>query len=201
MPRLPCLQSATAPCKPGRPLSGLLLGLALSTAVIAAEVHDVSVTHHDGRYRIFMRVDIAANPQRAMDVFTDYQNLTLINPAVKEVQILASKDDYSQIRTRIEICVLWVCKDVVQVQDMRREGLRLKARVVAAQSDLRYGKAKWHVWECRSSEAERACLTLHAELEPDFWVPPLIGPYVMKRMLAEEALITSRGIERLAQTQ
>lgn len=179
----------------------MLLGLAAGPA-LAAKVWDVNVSHEDGRYSIFMRVDLATSADKAMEVFTHYPNLLQINPAIKRVEVLSETDDSSRIRTVIEICVLWLCKDVEQVQDMHRDGLRLTANVVPAQSDLRYGEAKWAVWNCvkkRSpSGTERTCLTLHAELEPDFWVPPLIGPFLMRRMLAEEAIITSRGIERLA---
>ena len=38
-------------------------------------------------------------------------------------------------------------------------------------------------------------------MEPDFWVPPLIGPWVIKRTMREQAITTSEGIERLARVR
>lgn len=178
------------------------LAAAITTQTVeAVDVRDIKVSHNDGRYRIFMRVDLATDATAAMDAFTHYPNLTQINPAVKRVDVLNEDGDKARIRTNIKICILWLCKNVNQTQVMHRRGLRLDATVVPNESDLKFGEAKWHVWDCSRDGRERACLTLHADLEPDFWVPPLVGPFVMKRMLAEEARITSRGIEKIANEQ
>ena len=37
-----------------------------------------------------------------------------------------------------------------------------------------------------------------AEIEPAFWVPPLIGPYLIARELRRQAQVTAESIERLA---
>ena len=47
-------------------------------------------------------------------------------------------------------------------------------------------------------ENEGSRLIFFAALTPDFWVPPLIGPYIIKKKMREEAVETVLGLERLA---
>jgi hypothetical protein len=172
--------------------------VALST--LAAEVQQVTVTHTGPRYRIVMQTTLAALPERAQQVFSDYRKLPLINPAVISAQVLGENADGSQrLATELHMCFAFFCRDLKQVQDIHatRDGdsRGLSATVLPALSDLRYGQADWTLRPCGAG----TCLGFTAELEPDFWVPPLIGPWLMERKLREEALTTSQGIERLAQ--
>ena len=70
-------------------------------------------------------------------------------------------------------------------------------RVLPQMSDLRYGLARWRMSAC-ADDRRRTCLEFKAELEPDFWVPPLIGPWLIQRKLHQEAIVTAEGIEKLA---
>src|SRR3546814_6184254 len=73
-----------------------------------------------------------------------------------------------------------------QVQDVRdshtTERYQLDALVIPALSNLRYGKAHWQLERCDA----QTCLNFSAELEPDFWVPPLLGPWLIKRTMRRE---------------
>jgi hypothetical protein len=157
------------------------------------------VSHEGRRYRIDMQVRLAADADRAFAIFTDVDNLPRINPAV--ISARQEGDAASgPVRwvTDVRACVSFYCRTLHQVQDMHwtaePPGGRIAADVVAALSDLHYGAARWRIWPCEPG----ACLSFQAELEPDFWVPPVVGPWMMERKLREEALQTSRGIDRLA---
>jgi len=76
----------------------------------------------------------------------------------------------------------------------RPDGGDLHAEVLPAQSDFSYGRADWQFRPAGTSTH----LRFSAELEPAFWVPPLLGPWLVERSLREEAERTSAGIERLA---
>jgi hypothetical protein len=98
----------------------------------------------------------------------------------------------------VRVCAAFYCKTLHQTQEMRYtprpDGGDLHAEVLPAQSDFRYGRADWQF------RAAGAGTQLHfiAELEPAFWIPPLIGPWLVERSLSEEAQRTSAGIEHLA---
>ena len=63
--------------------------------------------------------------------------------------------------------------------------------------DFESGSARWTVRACASA-ASMTCLDARIELVPAFWVPPVIGPWVLRRKMAEEARRTSVGLEVMA---
>jgi hypothetical protein len=178
---------------------GLLL-LLCGGPVEAAQIQNIEVTHTHNRYHIAMQVTLEAGAAHAFAVFSDYRNLTQINHAVQSAEILSSPNvEPQQLATTINVCFLFFCRELKQLQEMRRsqnaQQYRLDARIVPAQSDFSYGQAQWTMASC----GQQTCMTFEAELEPDFWVPPLIGPWVIQRKLRLEAQETAEGIERLAQ--
>ncbi|MGH8581113.1 MAG: hypothetical protein ACREVK_13695 [Gammaproteobacteria bacterium] len=50
-------------------------------------------------------------------------------------------------------------------------------RVVPEESDFSYGRCHWRT---RSLTAQASRIALSAEVTPAFWVPPLIGPWILK---------------------
>jgi hypothetical protein len=181
-----------------------LIALVLPITAQAVVVDSLRVTQDGARYRVAMKVQLDASADAAYAVFTDYRNLPRINPAVTQVQVLpeTSSPDMSRLHTQLHLCFSFFCKTLDQVQDMHRiaerPGGRLSARVLPDRSDLRYGQADWRLSDCGQPPAASSCLEFTAELEPRFWIPPLIGPWLMERKLRQEAIQTSQGIERLA---
>ena len=132
-------------------------------------------------------------------VFRDFANLPRINDAIELVQAMPGAPHGAQrLYTRIRVCIWFFCTHLDQVQDIREvqegDALGLDAEVLPELSNLRYGRARWRMQRC----GERTCLDFQAELEPDFWTPPIIGPWAIERAMRNEALQTSQGIERLA---
>jgi hypothetical protein len=143
---------------------------------------------------------LAAPLERSYAVFRDFSRLPQINDAVEQVRLLDDAPDGAQrLYTRVRVCVSLFCTRLDQVQDLRErddvEGRAFDAIVIPERSNLRYGRAQWRMRDC----AGDTCLQFRAELEPDFWVPPLIGPWLIERAMRREALATALGIERLAQ--
>lgn len=171
----------------------------LAARALAVDVQRVEVTHADTRYQVLMRVTLDARAQDSWTVFSDPLRLPQINPAVREVRLLdAARADAPRVYTKVAVCVSLYCRELEQVQDMQflrsDVGGTVRADVLPDVSDFRYGRASWVFSDCGG----RTCLAFDAELEPAFWVPPLIGPWLIQRKLREEAIQTSEGLERLA---
>lgn len=181
--------------------SGLAaLVLALPAAADAFDVQSVRVSHRDDRYKVSMRVTLDAPAVDTYAVFADPARLREVNPAIREVEVLEDRGPGERrVRTRVRACVSVFCRQLGQVQDMRyhpaRDGGSIEAHVLPQMSDFRYGEA---TWDFRACESDRTCLAFDAELEPAFWIPPLLGPWLIERKLREEAIQTSQGLERLA---
>jgi hypothetical protein len=61
-------------------------------------------------------------------------------------------------------------------------------------SNFRYSRERWRL----IPEKNGTRMLYDFEMEPDFWVPPLIGPYVMKKVLLDGGRDAIDRIEELA---
>lgn len=171
----------------------------IAPATSAAEIQSLQVTHDGSLYHVEMEVKLQAPSAAAYAVFATPGNLPRINAAVRQVQVLEHPaDDKARIYTEVRVCALWYCKNLHQVQDMtyapRPDGGDLHAQVLQGPSDFRQGHADWRFRPAGAA----TLLRFSAEMEPAFWIPPLIGPWLVERSLREEAQRTSAGIEQLA---
>ena len=172
--------------------------LLLGAAQAAAAEPEVSVSRSDDVYSVQMQARLALAPALVHDTFTHFENLPRINPAIEQVQRRVGATAGTRVYTQVRVCVAFFCKHLKQVQDIRSSqaggAYLIDALVLPQESDLRSGSAHWRIASCGTD----SCLTFNAKLEPDFWVPPLIGPWLIERKLAKEARITVAGIERVA---
>ena len=142
-----------------------------------------------------MQVALEVSAPAAWAVMTDISALAQINPNVE----LAEAMPGDRLHSIVKLCVALICRSIEQVQHVQQfagQSQRLLRMVIDPElSDLRYGVAEWRFLP---RDADSSELTFDAELAPKFWVPPLIGPWLVQRKLAEQARITSHGIERVA---
>jgi hypothetical protein len=177
-------------------LTGCLLFMP-AEAVVAGKVYTASATHESGVYRI--EVDALVNVPEPLvrELLTDYNHLGRVNDAIEVSEILKTRKpgDY-QVRTETEACVWFYCMRVHQVQDVIEayDG-SVTATVIPALSDFRQGYARLNLWQ----EPGGTRVLIRSEVEPDFWIPPILGPWLIKRKLRSEALETVRNLERVAQ--
>lgn len=172
--------------------------LLVATPVSAGEVMNVAVEQLDTRYvvEIEARFDVPAARLRAL--LTDYPNLGLINDSIHHSEVLETiSPRHHCVRTEARVCVAMLCKTIVQVQDVSQlpDG-DLLATIRATRSDFSYGIARWQFRE----EPAGTYMHFHSEIEPAFWVPPLIGPWMIRHALQAEALKSVANLERLAET-
>lgn len=177
-----------------------MLALLLAAgSVYASEIEQVSVTRAKNRYTIAMSARLNAAPADAHKAFTDFPRLPRINDAVESATRLAVVTPGAlRLATVVRVCVLSFCRRLRQVQDITdfsHDGIYgLEAHVLPNLSDLKFGYARWRMSACGSG----TCLQFHTEIEPDFWVPPLIGPWLIERVMRREAIQTAEGIDRFA---
>src|SRR6185437_1886206 len=100
----------------------------------------------------------------------------------------------------LHTCVLLFCKTIRQEQIMttrtQADGGVLQAQFVPTRGGFR-GDGRWVVAPCPAS-ADKACMQVHIELVPLFWVPPMIGPWLIRKKMDQQALYISAGLEQLA---
>lgn len=164
---------------------------------MASTLDLLEVVHEGKRYKVTMYARMQTDAAAAYRVFTDYERLPEINDAIIEARVLPDESiaPMVRLRTQVRVCIVGICRVFEQLQDMLATPPEsLRADVLPEHSNLKFGWAAWRIWQ----EGDEARLLWEAEIEPDFWVPPLIGPWLIKRKLQQEAIDTANGIERLA---
>ena len=175
-------------------LRGLCVSLLLFPyALSAGEILDSKVTHDGVVYRLSITARVDAPLAVVYQLITDFTNLSAINPSIEESQVLASEDARRQrVRSVIKVCILVFCKRVEQVQDVNLIDSRtLEATMVPGAGDFRGGLARWEF----TPDGDGTLLHFTEVFEPDFWVPPVIGPWLIEKKLVNEVAETAMYIE------
>jgi hypothetical protein len=174
---------------------GLLAVLLLMPACAAAgEILEARVTHTDGRYDLAIRARIDAPSDAVYRAITDYSNLAAINPDIEVSELLGTTlAGVSRVRTVINVCILVFCKRVEQLQHVTYpDAGTIEAVIVPEGSDFRSGFARWRLSSPATATTE---MQFVETFEPDFWVPPVIGPWLIQRKLVREVAETTAYIE------
>jgi hypothetical protein len=175
-------------------LRGLCVSLLLFPyALSAGEILDSKVTHDGVVYRLSITARVDAPLAVVYQSMTDFTNLSAINPSIEESQVLASEDARRQrVRSVIKVCILVFCKRVEQVQDVNLIDSRtLEATMVPGAGDFHSGLARWEF----TPDGDGTVLHFTEVFEPDFWVPPVIGPWLIEKKLVNEVAETAMYIE------
>lgn len=174
----------------------------VATRAHAAQVLGVQVARDGARFVVSMHIAIDAPPPAVFRALQDYPAMPRYNPDLRTVRVQPTAvPDRVRLFTTIHICVLIFCKTLRQQQIMTAmasaDGGVLDAVLVAHGSDFKEGYGRWTVSACPAAPSG-SCLDARIEWVPTFWVPPVIGPWVIRSKMIEEAHRTSAGLERTA---
>jgi len=178
------------------PVHFFLCSLYLWSPAWGAEILSLEVEQEGRDYRVAMEAVLEAPMLEVWRRLTDYPELKLLSPAIEVSEVLGElAPDRHRVRTQSRLCVFIFCKDIVHVQIVHQVAVGdLRAEIEASHSDFEHGKLHWRLREQQG--ATRLIFT--AALRPAFAVPPLIGPWAVKRVLRQEALAIVIGLERMA---
>ena len=174
-------------------LSGCWAYAAPSTA---GELIELALSYERGVYQLNLEMVLYAPADDVRYVLTDYVHIYRINPSIVESEILNAPDEsVVRVRTLLNDCILIFCREILRVEDVQElETGDIHAVVVPQLSNIKSGTSRWQIRPMGS----RTRLEYTMELEPGFFVPPLIGVYLVKQKLREELLISLKNIERIA---
>jgi hypothetical protein len=164
----------------------------------AASLSRLEVEHDRGRYRITADLIVDASLEAVREQLTDYNALPTLNRSIRRSQIIAAPDpDRVRVSTVIEACVIKVCRTLNRVEDILERDQRLIADIVPELSNFRYGRTEWQF----KRRGDQSVVQYRAEVEPDFAVPPLLGPALIKRALERELRSVLESLKRRAEAR
>ncbi len=174
----------------------LLVAAGLTVAVRGATIRSIDVDRDSGRYSLHAETYLAAEPDDIFEVLLDYDRFNRISSVYKEYGYLDPAPDGTPIVfTRMEGCLLFYCVSMRRVERLEasRPGY-IRTVTLPEQSDFKYSMSEWML----EPEGDGTKMTYRLVMEPDFWVPPVIGPWYLKRTLQRGGTAAINRIERLA---
>ena len=170
-----------------------------STAVLANDITEFEVTEEKGVFYIKAIVVLHAPAEYVHSVLTDYVHIYRLNPSIIESEVLASPgNNVARVRTKVIGCVAFYCEEIERVEDVRiLASGDIQAEIVPEFSQFKSGATLWRI----QSMGESARLTYYAEMEPDFFIPPVIGNAIVKAKLQDEIMTSFTRLEKIATIQ
>lgn len=179
-------------------LAVILLALAGQSVGSAAEMRSIDVKYEDGFYTLVSVVWFDAGPRSMFDVFSSWDLSEQFSGAVVEARDLEA-DELGRPGFFVinRGCVVFFCKSLtrqgyVEIEDEKV----LRAFADPALSDFRVSNESWEFAEESGGTVVRYTLLM----QPNFWVPPAIGPYLIKRKLKTDGGQALNRIEAIAKT-
>jgi hypothetical protein len=173
-----------------------VLLLVLATPAEAAEVEWVKVKRKDGRIDIKSEITIDAPAPEVYDALLEYDKFADLSEDFTESRYIEPAEDGApRIYTRIEGCIWFFCKTI---ERYARLDLEPKWKITATgepdKSDAALSIESWSL----SANGNNTVIDYSHEIETGFWVPPLIGTWIIGSSVKRSALSAAIRIEELA---
>ena len=171
--------------------------LALPLALAAAEIRMLEVEKEDEAYVFDSLTFLAAPPEAVFEVLLDYEQYPRISKVYTEGRYIEpAEDGRPRVFTRAEGCILWVCRELVKTEALHvTRYTHISAVVEPDASNLDAGRTDWWL----EPEGDGTLLHYRMSLTPAFWVPPLIGTFIIRMALKRAGANAVVRLEELAQ--
>jgi hypothetical protein len=170
----------------------LLLVLVGVSRAMALDIDDLRITKQGRAYQVQMTFGVAASVNQVMAVLTDYGFPDRLDPEVTKREVISRHGGITRVRTEIRACAFFFCKDIVLTQDVTVVVDNIQADIVPDESDFRSGYFRWSI---SSSDNGRSHISFEVIMEPNFYIPPLIGGFFVRKKLRQKILATVENLE------
>lgn len=172
----------------------LLPVLAWSASSAAAELRSIEFEREGDRYVANAEIWLDAPREEVYDVLSVWDEAERFSSLIVESRDLARGSDgrpgfYMKNRS----CLLFFCKTFVREGWVaREEDLLLSAIADPARSDFELSEETWRF----ESDDGGTLIRYEMQMNPKFWVPPVIGPYAIRRKIEKDGVEALERIER-----
>lgn len=163
-----------------------------------AETVEVQVEHEDGIYHVYFETLLNAPADGVMDILSDYANLQDLAPGVISSKLVSgTSGGDAVVEVRLKPCVWKFCKTIrkTTAAHINIYGAIVHT-VVPRDGSFKSGKEQVIVKE--TGTPGRTRVIYNSQLEPDFFVPPLLGSWLIRRFIAQSLDAANSRLEQLA---
>lgn len=165
----------------------------------AGEIRYARVERDGADYRVEISALVEGSQAEVYRIATDFERLAGLSDIVRSANFdeYRDADGTRRIRRRLETrtCVFLLCFDAVVVEDvwMPGEGI-IRTAIVPQGSDFVHGEGQWEILPAGQG---RSVINFTSSFDPDFFIPPVIGSLLIRRMMLDATNQTINNIERL----
>ena len=173
----------------------IIISLLYSSSIFCGEVIESNISYKKGHYKATLEMQIDAPADNVYTLFTDFNNLSQLSVNITDSHLLSNNPPKYIVKVSSHNCVLFFCKDLTQTQQvLELDNGHISVEDIKGKSDFIYSKTLWHIREFE----EETRVSFSTEMKPDFWLPPLLGPWLFKKRLIKETQAMIERLEELA---
>lgn len=176
----------------------LCLGLVFSSNIFAGEIIQSRVSYKNGVYEAWLEMQIAAPSKIVYALFTDFNQLTQLSDSITHSRLVSGSSPEYTVEIKSTNCALFFCIKLKQLQHVLELGDgHILVDDIKGKSDFKFSNTLWHI----RTHKKGTRVSFSTSLEPDFWLPPLLGPWIFKDQLIEETRAMIERLEKLAKNE
>ncbi len=162
-----------------------------------ATLRDVTVDRVDGVYTMRSEVWFDASIEQIFGVFLDWELSTKFSSVIVESRNLEPDDQGRRgYYSRNRACLWFYCRSFERYGFVEHKPLEfIEAMADPERSDFHISNERWEF----RAEDRGTIVVYDLEMKPKFFIPPLIGPIIMKRRLRKGGADAIDRIEAIAQ--
>lgn len=173
----------------------LFLSFIFASPVFSGEVIHSHVSHKEGVYKASLKMQIKAPVNKVYALLTDFNYLSRLSDNITDSDLIDDNPPEYIVAIETHTCVLFFCKDLKQTQEVLEfDNGYISVEDIKGESDFVFANTLWHI---RAFE-DGTRVNFRTEMKPDFWLPPLLGPWLFKNKMLEETQIMIERLEQLA---
>lgn len=175
----------------------MALSLLAPLAAPGAVLDRIDVRTHKGRYLLAGEITIDAPMTAVYRAITDYDRLSDLDKGIAESRVVERPETgIALVYTRLTGCVLFFCREVERIERVEEvSATEIVARVVTDDdSDLSFGQSRWQLYE----NGDKTRVIYETEIDPGFFVPPFLGPPIVRQVLRTRVAATLDNLENAA---
>lgn len=181
----------------------LFILLAGYTHVYSGEVLNTVAFHTGTKFEIISSMLIQGDSEQVFEILTDYDKLAEVSDIVLDSGKVTKKrsleDGPIRVRINTRTCVLIFCFKARIVEDVEIVGKQtVKAVIVPELSDFKSGEIFIQVQDYPEG---RTHVKFESRFTPGFWVPPFIGPMIIKHKAIQTTTNTIFKVEELINSE
>jgi len=168
----------------------------ISSTLQSGKRPEIEIDEQSGVYQIKVVALIAAPANYVRYVLTDYTHIYRLNPSIIESEVLAQNDDGSvSVRTKVIGCAASFCEELVRVEKVHiLPSGDLHAEIIPELSQFKSGQTHWRI----KPLGDHCEVTYLSDMEPDIYIPPVVGKFLIKKSIREEMHTSFINLENIS---